>query len=89
MFKRMGDQVTSKLYVDNLVRKNVDESTLLSLDLDEKSSLEEQDSIILNSTLTSLKTDIEISKTKIELPTINYVDKIFDVSSIIKKHYSC
>ena len=31
-----GDQVTSKFYVDNLVRNSIDESTLLRLDPDEK-----------------------------------------------------
>ena len=70
-----GDQVTSKFYVDNVVRKSVDESTLLRLDPDEKLNLNEQDSILLNSTLTSLKTDIELSKTIIELPTKHYIEK--------------
>ena len=54
-----GDQVTSKFYVDNLVRNSVDESTLMRLDPDEKLNLDEQDSILPNSTLTSLKTDID------------------------------
>ena len=53
-----GDQVTSKFYVDNIIRHNVVESTLLRLDPDEKINLDEQDSIILNSTLTSPKTII-------------------------------
>ena len=78
-----GDQVTSKLYVDNFVRKSVDESTLLRLDLDENLNLDEQDSILLYSTLSSLETGIELSRTKIELPTKNYVDKKFDDPSII------
>ena len=72
-----GDQVTSKLYVDNTIRNNVIESILLRLDPNEKSNLVEQDSIILNSTPTS-------PKTIIELPIRNYVDKKFDDRSIIK-----
>ena len=52
----------------------IDESSLLRLDPDEKL---EQDSIILNSTLTSPKTILEI-------PTKNYVDNKFNDSSIIK-----
>ena len=36
-----GDQATSKLYVDNLVRNSVNESTLLRLYTDEKSNLNE------------------------------------------------
>ena len=79
-----GDQVTSKFHVDNFVRNSVDKSTLLRLDPDEKINLDEQDSIFLNSTLTTLKTDIELSKTKIDLPTKNYVDKKNDDPSIIK-----
>ena len=79
-----GDQVTSKLYVDNLVRNSVDESTLPRLDPDEKLNLNEQDSILPNSTLTSLKTNLEKTKTKIKLPTKNYVDKKFNDPSKIK-----
>ena len=72
-----GDQVPSKFYVDNTIRNNVAESTLLRLDPDEKLNLVEKDSIILNSTLTSPKTIIEV-------PTKNYIDKKFDDPSIIK-----
>ena len=85
LWPEYGDQVTSKLYVDNFVRNSVDESTLLRLDPDEKLNLDEQDSIFLNSTLSSLKTDTVLSKTKIELPTKNYVDEKIDDPSIIKK----
>ena len=60
-----------------MVRNSVDESTLLRLDADEKLNLDEQDSIILDSTLISSKTDIDLSKTKIELPNKTYVDKKF------------
>ena len=40
--------------------------------------------VLSNSTITSLKTDIEVSKTKIKLPTKNYVDKEFNDPSIMK-----
>ena len=50
---------------------------MLRLDPDEKLELNEKDSIVLNSTLT-------LPKTKIELPTKNYVDKKFNDPSILK-----
>ena len=81
-----GDQVTSKFYVDNAIRNNVDESSLLRLDPDEKLKLDEQDSIVLNSTSTLLETDIVLSKTKIELPTKNYVDNKFDDPTIVRNN---
>ena len=62
--------LTAKLYV--AIAK--DEPSLLTLNPDEKLK---QDSIIPNSTLTSLKTIIE-------LPTKKYVDNKFIVPSIIK-----
>ena len=65
---------TAKLYVDNAIPDAIDESTLLRLDPDEKM---EQDSILLNSTLTS-------PKAMLEIPTKNYVDNKFNDSSIIK-----
>ena len=60
--------------VDNAISVGVNEQSLLRLDPDEKL---EQDSIILNSTLTS-------SKTIIEVPTKNYVDNKYNYPSIIK-----
>ena len=72
------DQVTSKIFVDNTIRNNVVESTLVRLDPDEKLNLDEQDSIILNSILISPKTIIEV-------PTKNYVDKKL-VDPSIKKN---
>ena len=72
-----GDQLTSKLYVDNVVRNSIDESSLLRLDPDEKLNLDEHDSVLLYSTLTS-------SKTIIELPTKNYVDNNFNDPTIKK-----
>ena len=71
---QIDSHLTAKLYVDNTISESVDESSLLKLDPDEKM---EQDSIILNSTLTSPKTVLEI-------PTKNYVDKKFNDPSIIK-----
>ena len=49
--------LTAKLYVDNALSDGVNETSLLRLDPDEKLK---QDSIILNSTLTSPKTIIEV-----------------------------
>ena len=71
---QIDSHLTAKLYVDNTISDEVNESSLLRLDPDEKL---EQDSIILNSTLTSPKTILEI-------PTKNYVDNKFNDSSIIK-----
>ena len=60
-------EAASKNYVDNMV----DESSLLRLDPNETLDLENQDSIILNSSLTS-------SKTIIELPTKAYIDSLHE-----------
>ena len=65
---QIDSHLTPKLYVDNAISDGVKESSLLRLDPDEKM---EQDSIILNSTLTSPKTILEI-------PTKNYVDNKFN-----------
>ena len=67
---QIDSHLTAKLYVDNAI----DEPSLLRLDPDEKM---EQDSTILNSTLTSPKTILEI-------PTKNYFDNKFNDPSIIK-----
>ena len=67
---QIDSHLTAKLYID--IAK--DEPSLLRLDPDEKLK---QDSIVLNSTLTS-------PKTTIELPNKNYVDKKFDDPSTIK-----
>ena len=71
---QIDSHLTAKLYVDNTISDSVDESSLLRLDPDEKL---ERGHILLNSTLTSPKTILEI-------PTKNYVDKNFNDSSIIK-----
>ena len=61
----------AKLYVDNVISDSVDESSLLRLDPDEKLDLDNQDSIILNSALTSPKKIIEI-------PTKAYIDSLHE-----------
>ena len=65
--------LTAKLNVDNAISDAIDESSLLRLDPDEKLNPDEQASIILNSTLTS-------PKTIIELPTKSYVDSLHENS---------
>ena len=71
---QIDSHLTAILYVDKTITDCVDESSLLRLDTDEKLT---QDTIVLNSTLTS-------PKTIIELPTKNYIDKKFNDPSIIK-----
>ena len=70
----VGEHLTAKYYVDKTISDRVNEQSLLRLDIDEKLT---QDTIILNSTLTT-------PKKIIELPTKNYVDNKFNDSSIIK-----
>ena len=70
----VGELLSAEYYVDNAISDGINEQSLKRLDPDEKL---EQDSIILNSTLTS-------PKTIIELPTKNYVDNKFNDPSIIK-----
>ena len=74
----LEEQLIPKYYVDNAIFDGVDESSVLRLHPDEKSNLAEQDSIVLNSTLTSPKTTI------IKLPTKLYVDKKFNELIIIE-----
>ena len=71
---QIDSHLTAKLYVDNAISDGVNESSLLRLDPDEKLT---QDSINLNSNLTSPKTILEI-------PTKNYVDNKFNNPSVIK-----
>ena len=66
-FPAIPKHLIAQVYVDQAICYSVDESSLLRLDPDEKLNLDEQDSILLNSGLTSLKIIIE-------LPTKNYVD---------------
>ena len=74
---QIDSHLTAELYVDNAISDGVKESSLLRLDLDEKLK---QDTIILNSILSTPKTIIELS-TKI------YVDKKFNDPSIIKTQF--
>ena len=67
------EQLTPKIYVDNAIFDGVNEQSLLRLDPEEKLNLDEQKSIVLNSTLTS-------PNTIIELPTKAYVDSLHESS---------
>ena len=69
----IDSHLTTKLYVDNAISDAIDESSLLRLDPDEKL---ERDYILLNSTLTTPKTILEI-------PTKYYVDNKYNDPSII------
>ena len=71
---QIDSHLTAKLYVDKAISDSIDESSLLRLDTDEKLT---QNTIVLNSTLTTPKTTLEI-------PTKNYVDNKFNDPSIIK-----
>ena len=64
--------LTPKYYVDQAIFYHVDELSLLLSDPDENLKLDEQDSIIFNSSLTS-------PGTIIELPTKNYVDSLHEI----------
>ena len=68
---QIDSHLTAKLYVDNTISNSVDESSLLRLDSNEKLDLDNQDAIILNSTLTS-------PKTIIETPTKSYIDSLHE-----------
>ena len=70
-FPTLEEHFTPKFYVDQAISEGVDDSSLLRLDLDEKLNLDEQDSIFLNSTLTT-------PKTIIELPTKSYIDSLHE-----------
>ena len=65
----VGEHLTENFYVHQAISNIVDGSSFLGLDPNEKLNLDEQDSIILNSALTSPKTIIEI-------PTKAYVDSL-------------
>ena len=76
-FPALEEQLTPKYYVENAITDGVDEKSLLRLDPDEEFKLGEQDSIVLNTTLT-------LPKTIIELPTKNYVNKKYIDPSVTK-----
>ena len=63
----VNEHLTPKVYVDSAI----DETSLLGLDPNEKLDLDNQDSIILNSTLTSPKKIIEI-------PTKAFIDSLHE-----------
>ena len=67
------EHLTPKIYVDQTLPDGVDMSPILSLGPDEELKLDEQDSIVPNSTLTSPKTVIEIS-------TKSYVDRLHEIN---------
>ena len=69
------EHLTPNFYVDEAFCYWLDELSLLRLDPNEYLKLDEQDSIILNSTLTS-------PKTIIELPTKSYVDSSQEINKI-------
>ena len=71
---QIDSYLTAKLYVVNAISDGVNEQSLLRLEPDEKL---ERGYILLNSTLTTPKTILEI-------PTKNYVDNKFNDLSIIK-----
>ena len=84
----VGGHLRANYYVDNAVFYSVDQSSLLRLDPDEKLKLDEQDSIILISFLTS-------PRTIRELPTKSYVDSLHessrnkrDLSSMFNEQYN-
>ena len=65
------EHLEPKIYVVEPICYDVDGSSLLALDLDEKLNLEDQVSIFLNCTLRSPKTIVEI-------PTKSYVDRLHE-----------
>ena len=67
-FPTFEKQLTTKTYVDQAISIGIAESSSLRLGRDEKLKLDEQNSIVLNSTLT-------LPETIIELPTKSYVDR--------------
>ena len=69
----VGEHFTAKYHVDYAISNIVDEPFLLRLDPNAKLKLDEQDSIIPNSNLTS-------SKTIIEPPTKSYVVSLHESS---------
>ena len=69
----VGEHLTAKYYVNRAVFHSVNESSLLGLDPDEKLKRDQQDSMNLNSTLTS-------PKRIIEWPNKSYVDSLHEIN---------
>ena len=68
-FPAIPEHSTAKVYVYQAISDGLDEKSLLRLDLSEKLRLDEQHSIVLNSSWT-------LPKTIIELPTKSYFDSL-------------
>ena len=77
-FPTLEEHLTPKIYVDQAF-SNILEESLLRRDPNEKLILDEQDSIVLTSSLTT-------PKTIIDLPSKSYVDRRFNVASIIRNN---
>ena len=67
------ERLTPKFYVDNAISYRLDELSLLRLDPGEQLKLDEENSMIPNSTLKS-------PKTIIELPTKSYVGSLHEIN---------
>ena len=65
--------LTAKLYVDRAISYSINESSLLKLVSNEKSKLDEQDSITLYSNQLT-------PRTRIEVPTKSYVDRLPEIN---------
>ena len=65
--------LTPLFYVDEAISDSVNGSSLLRLDIDGKSNIDEQDSMTLNSTLTSPRLIMGI-------PTKSYVDSLHEIN---------
>ena len=71
--RAVREHLTPENYVDQLIFYKVDELSLLRLDPNKELNLDEQDSIIPNSSLTSPKTIIEIA-------TKSYIDSLHEIN---------
>ena len=78
----VGEHLTAKYYVDHSIYHSVHESSLLRLDPDQQLKQGEKDSIVLNSTLTS-------PKTLLELPTKSYVVAYMEVEELDVTYHQC
>ena len=79
IFPTIEEHLKPKIHVAQAISDGVDNSSLLRLDPEENIKLDEQDSIVLNSTLT-------LPKTTLELPTKSYVDSRLIDPSIIRNN---
>ena len=82
----VGEHLATKYYVEEAISTSVNESPLLRLNHNEEGKLDEEDSIILNSTLSSLKTKIELPPKLMSIAYMNTVeiDKIYQQYSTIR-----